>query len=129
MLGRYAAFLRTVDISIVVDGRPEWSSTRNKKEEVHPQGGTRENGSKADGRVCLACGHLLPSAPGGWPCPSVFGERLSFDRRQTIQEERDLSPVGRVSFEEFEAAGNSGVHFLPSSRPDRLAKVSNRRSR
>lgn len=36
-------------------------------------------------RVCLFCGHLLPATPEGWPCPSVFGERLSFDRRQTTR--------------------------------------------
>lgn len=62
--------------------------------------------------MCLACGHLLPSTPGGWPCPSVFGERLSPLRptnRPRRTEERSFRSVGRRdrSLEEFEAVGDS----------------------
>lgn len=85
---RNVAAWRMVDISIVVvDERPS----------VVDDHGEEANGNEADGRVCLACGHLLPSTPGGWPCPSVFGERLSPLRRQTVRlaerrRERDVFP-------------------------------------
>lgn len=79
----------TVDISIVAERPAGRQPRRQKKEEERKRKARereKERGVKvltAVVRVCLFCGHLLPATPEGWPCPSVFGERLSFDRRQT----------------------------------------------
>jgi len=82
-----------VDISIVTErpaGRQPRRERKRERERQEREKGEREKGGgvkalSAVVRVCLFCGHLLPATPGGWPCPSVFGERLSFDRRQTAR--------------------------------------------
>lgn len=120
---RYVPFSRVLDITSGFRGRSiyrlsstndrlvdegERESERKRKRgwkrvrEEEREGGSQRSEGERKGRVkaltavvrvCLPCGHLLPTTPGGWPCPSVFGERLSFDRRQTARRpKRDLFP-------------------------------------
>lgn len=120
---RNVASTRMVDISIVVDELP---TSRRPQEPV---------GKRTRTRLMAVCVWLVVTCclppPGAGLVPLCLGNacRRSNDKPSMPTERmRDVSILsdGRISLEEFEAAGDSGVRFLFFRRAHRLTEVSKR---
>lgn len=104
-----------------------WSTATKEKGRDTDRGRERKSeGSKSAHGCCLFCGHLLPAIPEGWPCPSVFGERLSFDKPhgdRSMLRDHFICGLGRRFF----TANSRSPLFLHFSRLSKHRNFRNNR--